>query len=220
MPSMQASTALVVDAGYVRITDLGQQYLYLRKNHQPTERVVRSIIDLRQKLEALALTTDSVQAATLKGDLQETYGLLSVYTDPLLRPLLPPIPGAGAMLRKLVLSINGSVTRFNGHLVGMGAYLVPVTGPPSYNTPFLPGVTIGAVTFTGAAGDVYSMDMPLPASTGGPQFAKLYIDGAQVGRVDFPLTAVGAGFSLLHAGVPYYGALAAPADNMIALVLQ
>jgi hypothetical protein len=120
---MQASTPVVVAAGMVRLFQLGLRLLYLKRNYQPTEKVVKSIIDLRQKLEALALTNDVAEQNIIKGYLQETYLLTGVYTDPLLRPQLPPIAGA-AKIRRGVLGVNGGALRVNNALIAMTAELV------------------------------------------------------------------------------------------------
>lgn len=199
----QLSAVSVTDAGYVRLMELGRARVGLVQDFLPTERLDQSVIDLRSGLEKLARTADPVQQNILKGYLQETYGLLAVGTDPLLRPLLPPIPSTGATVRRLVLGVNGGVARVNNKLVGVGAELVAATGPPVFNTPLTPGQTTGAVTYNGDPGSVFEFDMPMLASSGGPQQLLLFVAGVQVGRVDFPLTAVGNYFRLTRAGIPY-----------------
>jgi hypothetical protein len=209
----QLSAVSVTDAGYVRLAQLGQARLDLVRDFQSTEHIDTSLFDLRTGLEELARTADPVQQNIIKGYLQETYGLRFVGTDPLLRPLLPPIPATGAAVRRLVLGVNGSVAGVNGKLVGVGAELVAATGPPVFNTTLTTGQTIGAVTFTGDASDVFSFDMPMLASTGGPQQLLLYVAGVQVGRIDFPLTAAGNYFRLVHLGTSYlstFQVIAAP----------
>jgi len=209
----QLSAVSVTDAGYVRLMELGRARVGLVQDFQPTERLDQSVIDLRSGLEKLAGTVDPVEQNILKGYLQETYRLLAVGTDPLLHPLLPPIPATGATVRRLVLGVNGGVARVNGKLVGVGAQLVPNAGPPVFNTQLMPGQTVGAVTYNGDAGTLFEFDMPMLASTGGPQQLLLFVGGVQAGRVDFPLTAMGNYFRLIRGGISYlstFQAVAAP----------
>lgn len=201
----QLSTVSVTDAGYVALAQLGKLRLSLERDFQSTDHVDASLFDLRTGLEELARTADPVQQNILKGYLQETYGLRSVGTDPLLRPLLPPIPTTGATIRRLVLGVNGKAAQVNGKLVGVGAQLVPNAGPPVFNTTLTPGQTTGAVTYNGDPGSRFEFNMPMLASTGGPQQLLLFVAGVQVGRVDFPLMAMGSYFRLVRGGVSYLG---------------
>jgi hypothetical protein len=201
--TLQASTPLVYDAGLVRLTELGKHHVYLRKNHQPVDSVVRSTIDLRQKLEALAVTTNVVEQNVIKGYLQETYGLLSVYTDPLLRPLLPPIPASGSLVQNFVLGLNGGVLAIDGKALVLKTALVAQTGPPVFNTQLVPGQTVGAVTYNGDVGDIFEFNMPMNTTNAGPQQMFLFIDGVQVGRVDFPMGGMGNAFRLRRQGLSY-----------------
>lgn len=202
----QLSAVSVTDAGYVRLTQLGQARLELERDFQPTERVDASLFDLRAGLEELARTVDPVQQNIIKGYLQETYGLLSVGTDPLLRPLLPAIPATGAAVRRFVLGVNGRAVRVNNKLVGVGAALIAATGPPVFNTALSASLpTVGAVTFTGNASDTFEFNTPMSASTGGPQQMFLFVNGVQQARIDFPSDATGDYFRFKYGGISYLG---------------
>lgn len=209
----QALYSTVYDAAQVRLTEFGEHLLEREADDLPTEHVVGQLLDLNQGLETAARLPLGADQDAVLGDLIERYALGAVGTDPFLRAQLPPVPTAGATVRRFVLGVNGKAVGVNSKLVGVGAALVPVTGPPVFNTTVLPGLPIGALTYTGDAGSTFEFDMPMSASTGGPQVMLLYVAGMQVGRVDFPLALQGNYFRLNRAGVPYLGtfqAVAAP----------
>jgi hypothetical protein len=217
MPAnLHPSTAAVVDAGLVRIAELGKQFLYLRSNYQPTTKVVRSIIDLRQKLEALALSTSAIEQDMLKSYVQEVYGLFAIYTDPMLRAVLPPVSAAGNKLVPLVLSVNGSNLVVNGSYIRRGYILVPNDISPVYTEPLAPGQTYAAYTYNGMAGTQFSFN-PVTAAAAQPFTAFLWVSGQQVGRIDYPLTAAGTGFSLRYNGTLYYGSFPAITNQTVNL---
>jgi len=201
---MHPETAAVVDAGLVRIAELGKRLLYLRANHQPVRDVALSIIDLRQKLEALAVTASVVEAEVLKRYVQETYGLFVIYTDPILRALQPVVSAAGNTLVPIILSVNGYNLVVNGRYIRRGYALVPNTALPIYTKPLAPSQTFGAYTYNGIVGTVLSFN-PATGSAATPFTAFLWVGGQQVGRVDYPPVAAGDGFSLFYNGTLYQG---------------
>lgn len=166
-------------------------------------------------MEALALSTSITDQYVLKRYLQETYGLLAVYTDPLLRPLLPTVPATGATVKPLIWAFNGSPITFNGNLVGVGAILVPAAGV-TYNTVLLPEGQVGTVAFGGLPETEFAFDGPAPL-TGRALFLRLYVGMVQVGRIDFTSPLLGAGFSLLYDGQTYYGTFQETLDNTLLL---
>lgn len=217
--SIQAPTPVVVDAALVRLAELGATLKYLRDNNQPRANVVLSIIDLRQKIEALAVTKLVSEQNVLKQYVQETYGLLAVYTDPLLRPMLPAVPATGSRVRHLVLAMNGKGLRVNTKIISLGAQLQNIGGPATYNTLISSGQTVGQVTYLGNSSDVFSLNLPLAISITPPNTLTFFIAQAKVGQVFFPDSAIGAGFSLLYNDQLYYGALQVTSDNTLLLTL-
>ncbi len=124
----QATTSDVTAAGLVRLTGLAARYLYLKANYQPVDEVVLKGIDLRQKIEAMAVTADLVQQGVFLRYLGETYDLPEgVYTDPVEHAKLPPVPATGAQVRPIVLRIqDGKALRIQGgKALGIGYRLVP-----------------------------------------------------------------------------------------------
>jgi hypothetical protein len=186
----QAPYSSVYDAASVRLAEFGQHLLELEADDLPDDLPVGQLLDLYQGLET---------AAGLRAGADQD-GI-----DPFRRAQLPAVPPTGATVRRLVLGVNGRAARVNGKLVGVGAELVPITGPPEFNTTLLPGQTIEALTYNGDPDSTFSFNMPMAASTGGPQQMLLYVDGGQVGRVDFPLTVEGNYFRLIRAGISYLG---------------
>jgi len=221
--NVQAPVAEYVAAGYVRITQFAERIAFLLESYQPVDQMVNAIIDLRQKLEAVARTTDAAELATLLGDLGETYGIPeSVYTDPLLRPVLT-VPINGAEVRPLVLGIqDGKVLGIQGGKVLALSYrLVAVAGPPVFNRTLTPtDPTEGAVTFTGDLGDSFEFNAPMMATTGGPQQMFLFVAGVtqQAAGIDFPMDAVGEYFRLNYRGVAYLGTFQIVAGNRVDLL--
>lgn len=120
-----------LDAGHVRLAQLGAALLAAldRDNHADRDRLVDSILHLRLSLEdAARLPADSPEQAAILAYLCETYGLALALTDPLLRPLLPDVPGTGATVRYKVLALNSGAMLLNGNkLVAVGAALSPST---------------------------------------------------------------------------------------------
>ena len=198
--------------------------MYLRQNYQPVDNVVASIVDLRQKLEALGLTNDAAELLVLLAYLGETYGLPeAVYTDPVEHAKLPPVPANGAEVRPFVLGIQGGkVLRIQGNkLLGIGYRLVPNAGSPVFNRTLTPiDPTEGAVTFTGDSGDSFEFNAPMVASTGGPQQMFLYVAGVaqQAAGIDFPMDAIGEYFRLNYRGVAYLGTFQTVAGNRVDLL--
>jgi len=121
------------DAGKVVLAALGRELLRLEGEGLGTERVEDQVLDLHLGLENIAREQDPAKRADLLAYLQQTYGLLAVGTDPLLRPLLPPIPAQGARLVYFVLGtgVPGRVlgTGVPGRVLGTRVALVPVPDP-------------------------------------------------------------------------------------------
>lgn len=127
---ISATLAQVYGPGRVRLAQLAQQFAALEAAGLPTDRVEYSILDLAFGLEVAAQLPNGPDLDAVLGYLIETYGLLAVATDPLLRPLLPPIPATGAVVRRFVLSINARALVANTALIGIGAALVPTPVTP------------------------------------------------------------------------------------------
>ncbi len=120
-----ASYAEVFSAGLVRMAELGQQWLAARAEGLPVARIEQSIQDLWFGMEEAGRSVDTAEQQDIIAYLIETYGLLAVGLDPLLRPLLPPIPTTGATVRRLAFSINGGAAGLNGRAAYAGAVLLP-----------------------------------------------------------------------------------------------
>ena len=71
------------------------------------------------------MSADEAERTAFLSYAQETYGLLAVDTDPLLRPLLPPVPTTGATVRLRAFLLNGRVARLNGKAGYADAVLTP-----------------------------------------------------------------------------------------------
>lgn len=120
---ISATLVQVCGPARVRLAQLAAQFAALEAAGLPTERVEYSILDLAFGLEVAAQLPNGPDLDAVLGYLIENYGLLAVATDPLLRPLLPPIPATGAVVRRLVLGIGGAALRANAALIGLGAEL-------------------------------------------------------------------------------------------------
>lgn len=154
----QASYARVYDAALVRLAELSRARLLAvaRVEDEKAARLTAAILDLWHGLEAMGLSAVTAERVAISQYLQETYGLLAVYTDPLLRPLLPSIPMEGATIVRRVLGVNRRALVLNEALVGMGAVLVPVAlsstvsptleiaAPPTTTADFTTPVTLVA----------------------------------------------------------------------------
>ena len=126
MPANPATYAEVFSAGLVRIAELGQLWLDARAEGLPVVRIEQSIQDVWFGMEAAARSTDQADQQDIIAYQIETYGLLAVGLDPLLRPLLPAIPSTGAVVRRRVRAVNGHPVGANGKFIAAGARLAPV----------------------------------------------------------------------------------------------
>ena len=131
----QAPPVDIFDASQVRLSEIGAAYdVAMRQGDAAlASRLLLSAVDLMLGNEQTASSVNDLaglDASTICAYLEETYGLLVVPTDPFLRPLLPPIPATGAVVRHRVLSINSRAIVANGSLIGMGAELVPLAVLP------------------------------------------------------------------------------------------
>lgn len=202
--TLQVTRAELYDAGLVRLVELGQRMVYLRENYQPIDEPMWAVIDLQQKVEALALTADIAQGDVLEGYVGETYGIPeAIYTDPVLRSLLPPIPASGSLVQNYILVVNGAALTLGGKAVVMKSVLSAQLGSPVFNTSLVPMQTVGAVTYRGDPGSTFEFDMPMNNTATGPQQMFLFVNGVQVGRVDFPTGAMGNACRLIRNGIKY-----------------
>ena len=117
----------VYDAAQVRLAQLGQRLQAERRDSLPYLHTVRAINNLLFGLETVAQLPAGPAQNMVAGYLIETYGLGAVATDPFLRPLLPPIPAAGAAVRLRVRAANGNAVFANGAYISAGAVLTPAT---------------------------------------------------------------------------------------------
>lgn len=122
---LMPALAFVFDAAQVRLAEFAQFILDREAQGLGTEPEELALLDLRFGLEVLAQLPPGGDQDAVAGYLIERYGLRAVGTDPFLRPLLPPVPVAGAAVRRFVLSINARALVANTALVGLGAELVP-----------------------------------------------------------------------------------------------
>ena len=122
---LEATFAQVCDAGQVRLAQLGAYLLQRDGMGLPTADLEQSIVHLRLGLEVAAQLAPGLDQDAVLGYLIETYGLLAALTDPLLRPLLPPIPTTGATVVRRVLGIGGRALAANGKLIALGGTLIP-----------------------------------------------------------------------------------------------
>ena len=122
---VEATFAQVCDAGQIRTAELGAELLRREGLGLSTTDVEQAIIHLRLGLEAAAQLAPGPDQDAVLGYLIETYGLVAALTDPLLRPLLPPIPVNGAVVVRRVLGIAGRALSANGQLLAVGATLIP-----------------------------------------------------------------------------------------------
>ena len=130
MLTNQAPPVDIFDASQVRLAELAVAYVAALRAGDPARasRLLLAALDLvlgNEQADSSASDAAGAEATLICAYLQETYGLLAVPTDPFLRPLLPPIPAAGATVRRLVLTINGRAIVANTSLIGMGSELVP-----------------------------------------------------------------------------------------------
>lgn len=126
MLSNPASYAEVFSAGLVRIAELSEHWLTAHAQCLPVAQIEQSIQDVWFGMEEVARSADVREQQDIIAYQIETYGLLSVGLDPLLRPLLPPIPATGATIRRLAFALNGSVLSINGKGAAAGAVLTPL----------------------------------------------------------------------------------------------
>lgn len=122
---LEATFAQVCDAGQLRAAELGRELLRLDALGLPTAAVEQAIVHLRLGLEAAAQLAPGADQDAVLGYLIETYGLVAALTDPLLRPLLPPIAATGATVVRRVLGIGGRALSANSQLLALGATLIP-----------------------------------------------------------------------------------------------
>jgi hypothetical protein len=154
----QANYSLVYDAAQVRLKEFGEHIIELESDDLPDDLPVGQLVDLYQGLETAArLPTGPEQDAVL-GDLMERYALGAVGIDPFLRAQLPAIPTTGAVVRRLVLGVNGGVARVNSAFVGVGAALVPA--PVVESKPASP-ITAPEPAPASGTGTVPTATMPL-----------------------------------------------------------
>lgn len=124
MMNLPATYAAVHAAALVRKAEIEQRMLRLEAEGLDAQAEYLAMLDLHGGLEEVAQASSAQAQADILGYLIETYGLLAIGTDPLLRPLLPPIPATGATVRYKVLGLNGRALVLNGNkLVGVGAVL-------------------------------------------------------------------------------------------------
>jgi hypothetical protein len=124
---IEAAYALVYDAGQVRLTQFAAEYDERKKRGLPVDRMVAKSIHLGLGLETVALLPNGADRDFVVGLLIETYGLLAVAQDPMLRPLLPLIPITGATVVPGVLAIGGRVLVANGKILILRSRLVATT---------------------------------------------------------------------------------------------
>jgi hypothetical protein len=130
MMPLPASYADVHAAALVRKTELEQRALQLEAEGMDARPVLLAMLDLHFGLEEVAQATSAQAQADILGYLMETYGLLAVGTDPLLRPLLPSIPATGATLRYRVIALNDRPLMLNNKLlITVGATLSSSLSP-------------------------------------------------------------------------------------------
>ena len=129
---IQAAYAAIYGPAQVRLAELGAELLRLEGEGLDPRRTENKLLALSFGLEELAGATDPAASAELLARLIEDFGLLAVGTDPLLRPLLPPIPASGAVVHPFYLTtrVNGvpKALLAGGRLLFAGAHLV---FPPS-----------------------------------------------------------------------------------------
>ena len=131
MLTNQASPVDLFDASQVRLSEVAVAYDVAMKLGDPVRArsLLLSALDLilgNEQADSSINDLPGVDATIICAYLQETYGLLAVGQDPFLRPLLPPIPVTGAMVRRFVLTINARAIVANTSLIGMGSELVPL----------------------------------------------------------------------------------------------
>lgn len=124
---IEAAYALVYDAGQVRLAQFAQEYLSRKGKGLNVDRVVAQLRHLHHGLETVALLPNGADRDNVVGLLIETYGLLAVAQDPMLRPLLPLIPTTGATVVPGVLAIGGRVLVANGKILILRSRLVATT---------------------------------------------------------------------------------------------
>lgn len=113
---LEATLASVFDAAQVRLAQLGQSILDREEMGLDTEPEELAALDLRFGLETAAQLPEGRDRDAVVGYLIETYGLNAAFAaDPFLRPLLPPIPTAGATVRFYVLG-----TGYPARVLGTG----------------------------------------------------------------------------------------------------
>lgn len=122
----EALNAAVFDAAQVELMEMGRTLLAREVAGRTTVRAEAGLLDLRFGLERAAQLLPGVDQDAVLGYLIETYGLLAIGTDPFLRPLLPPVPTAGAVVRYRVRAANGRAVGANARFIGSGAILSPV----------------------------------------------------------------------------------------------
>ena len=125
----EAPNAAVFYAAQVQLMELGRTLLAREAAGLPTAAREASLLDLRFGLERAAQLLPGPDQDAVLGYLIETYGLLAVGTDPFLRPLLPPVPATGAVVRYRVRAANGRAVGANARFIGAGAVLAPVPTP-------------------------------------------------------------------------------------------
>lgn len=209
----QAADAAVFTAGQVRIAQLCEAIVQAKYYGADTKHLVFSVNDIGGGLTEAGRSKERTERNAIFGYLQERYGLLALGLDPIWHALFRDASPMGTTVRPFVLAANGFVLGGGDFVLGAGARLVLNAAPPAFNTHLSPGGTVEAVTFNGNPDSVFSFDMPLPDSNDGPVAMFLMLGGMQVGRVDFPMTAVGAPFSLLEDGVLYYGVFTGDVDQ-------
>ena len=122
---IEALFSAVYDAAQVQLSRRMLMLLTREKAGLATDRLVYEIVNLGLGLEVISQLGPGPDRDAVIGYLIETYGLLSTGTDPLLRPLLPPIPSTGATVSRFVLSINSRALRANNALIAIGGKLIP-----------------------------------------------------------------------------------------------
>ena len=127
MLSTQFDLGAIYPAGLVRVGQLALALVAEEARPVPDAarilRLERQLIDLYGGMEVVAATADPVDRDKALGYLNETYGLLAVGIDPLLRAQFPAIGVGGAVIHRQAFYINGGVVLINGKAGYAGAVL-------------------------------------------------------------------------------------------------
>lgn len=111
------------------------------------------------------------------------------------------VPNAAGTVRAYTIATSSRNQSPTGTSQAFTAYTPPVT--PTFNTTLNPGEYADVVTYNGATGTQFLFNAPLPSGDPAPAVMLVFLNGTQVGQVDFNGNVVGTACAVKVNGTLY-----------------